>query len=196
MAKILRKVMKVFGSTAGANQIAQFGSLANSTPNFTTDPTVIQALAQYVQGWFAAVVGSNSPAIEDMNALFYLYAYQLSYIMQQGVPEWDPDTTYYKGSIVQDGSGDQFLSTLDTNLNNAPGTIGWFPIGTVGVLNQTIGDNTMPAGQRVNSPSPITLAATTTLNLPGTSIVTVPESVTVPAGSSLIVAPGGSIRVI
>lgn len=119
MAKITRKVQKIFGQTAGLNQIAQFGSLAASTPTYTTDPDTIQALSNYLQGWFGAVVGSNSPAIEDMNALCYLFAYQLAYLMQEGVPEWNSQTTYYTGSVVNDGSGNLYTSLIDTNLNNA-----------------------------------------------------------------------------
>lgn len=119
MAKIVRKPQKIFGSTAGLNQIAQFGSLAAAAPAFTTDPTVIQALSNYLDGWFSAVIGSNSPTIEDMNALFYLFAYQLSYVMQEGVPEWDSATTYYKGSLAQDGASILYISLTDNNLNNA-----------------------------------------------------------------------------
>lgn len=196
MAKIIRKGQRIFGSTAGVNQIAQYGSLANSTPNFTTDPTVIQALSQYLDGWFDAVIGGNSPAIEDMNALCYLFAYQLAYLMQEGIAEWDATTTYFKGSIAQDGSGTEFLSLADNNLNNALAVADWFPVGTVGPLNQTVGNVTMPASQRVVSPSPITLAASSVMNVPSTSIVIVPESLTVPVGASLVVAVGGSVRVI
>lgn len=117
MAKIDRKVMKMFGSAAGPNQIAQFGSLAANAPAFTTDPEVIQQLSNYLTGWNGAVVGSNSPAIEDMNALFYLYAYQLAYIMQMGVPEWNAATTYYEGSVVN-ANGILYVSVQDDNLNN------------------------------------------------------------------------------
>lgn len=119
MAKITRKIAKIFGSSAGVNQIGTFGSLAAGSPAYTTDPTVIQSLANYLTGWFGAVVGGNSPAIEDMNALCYLFAYQIAYVMQEGVPEWDATTTYYIGSLVNNGSGVIYVSLTDTNLNNA-----------------------------------------------------------------------------
>jgi hypothetical protein len=118
MSKILRKVAKIFGSNAGTDQIAQFGSLAAADPTFTTDPIVIQSLSNYLGGWFSGVIGSNSPAIEDMNALCYLYAYQIAYNMQAGVPEWDASTTYYIGSFVSDGNGNLYYSLIDNNLNN------------------------------------------------------------------------------
>lgn len=119
MAKIARKTMQIFGSAAGVGQIAQFGSLAASAPVFTTDPNVIQALANYLGGWFSGVEGANSPAIEDMNALCYLYAYQLAYLYQEGIPEWDTATTYFIGSVAQDGSGNAYSSLTNTNLGNA-----------------------------------------------------------------------------
>lgn len=123
MAKITRKIMKIFGSTAGTNNIAKFGSFAAGTPvrytGAVADPTVIQSLSNWLQGWYGAVVGSNSPAIEDMNAGFFVFAYQLAYLMQEGVAEWDSTTTYYIGSIVNDGTGILYVSLTDTNLGNA-----------------------------------------------------------------------------
>lgn len=117
MAKIIRKNMKIFGSSAGFQQIAQIGSLASGTPMFTTDIDALQALGNYLDGWFDLVLGNNSPAIEDMNGLCYLYAYQLAYVMQAGVPEWNALTTYYIGSFVN-SAGQLFVSITDNNLNN------------------------------------------------------------------------------
>ena len=50
---------------------------------------------------------------------YTLYGYQLAYLMQEGVPEWNADTTYYIGSIVNDGLGNCYRSLTDSNLNNA-----------------------------------------------------------------------------
>lgn len=119
MSKVLRKTQKIFGSTAGFQQIAQFGSLAAAAPVYTTDPDVIQALSNYLQGWFAAAIGANSPAIEDMNAVLYLYAYQLAYLMQEGIAEYDTATTYYTGSLINDGAGNIYISLIDNNVGNA-----------------------------------------------------------------------------
>lgn len=135
MAKIARKTQLAFGSSAGVNQIGQFGSYAAGSVAYTTDPAVIQALSNYLTGWFGAVVGGNSPAIEDMNALCFLFAYQLGYVLQQGVGEWDSGTTYYAGSIVQDagGLGNLYVSLTNTNLNNAlSSTTNWKSIGGSG----------------------------------------------------------------
>ena len=118
MSKILRKTAQIFGSNAGPNQLAKFGSLAAGSPTFSTDPAVIQALSNYLTGWFGAIIGANSPAIEDMNALCFLFAYQLAYGFQAGVAEWDSGTTYYTGSMVNSG-GQLYVSLTDNNLNNA-----------------------------------------------------------------------------
>lgn len=118
MAKITRVVAKIFGSGAGVNQIAQFGSLFAGAPAFTTDPVQVQNLSNWLTGWFAAAIGGNSPAIEDMNAVMYVYAYQLAYLMQAGVAEWDATTTYYTGSLVNDGSGAIYVSRTDGNINH------------------------------------------------------------------------------
>ncbi len=119
MTKIARKTQKIFGSTAGASQIAQIGSLAAAAPVFSTDPDTIQALSNYLTGWFSVVIGSNSPAIEDMNALCFLFARQLAYLFQSGVAEWDTATVYYIGSFASDGVGNIYSSLTDTNTGNA-----------------------------------------------------------------------------
>jgi hypothetical protein len=123
MAKLTRKTQKIFGSTAGANQLAKIGSLANGSParytGSTVDADTIQSLSEYLAGWFSCVVGSNSPAIEDMNALNWLFARQLAYIFQSGIPEYDASTTYYIGSIVNDGFGIPYVSLTDNNTGNA-----------------------------------------------------------------------------
>lgn len=125
MAKLPRANQKIFGVTAGLDQIEKFGSLATGTPEFTTDPEEIQELSNYEEGWFAGVVGNNVPAIEDMNALFYLYSYQLAYIFQAGIPEWNEDTTYFVGSIVN-VEGVLYVSIQNTNLNHAVSDAAWW----------------------------------------------------------------------
>lgn len=125
MGKLARATQLLFGSSAGANQMAKFGSLSAGTPatydGTTITPALIQTLSNYLTGWFGAVVGSNSPSIEDMNALGYLFAYQLAYILQQGIAEYDTGTTYYQGSICTDtgGSGIVYVSLTNSNTGNA-----------------------------------------------------------------------------
>lgn len=121
MSKLLRYTQKIFGSSASNNQISEFGSLQAGSPQrysgSTITPTIVQTLSNYLQGWFGAVEGLNSPAIEDMNAVCFLYAYQLAYLFQQGVAEYDASTTYYTGSLAS-SDGVVFVSRQDNNTGN------------------------------------------------------------------------------
>lgn len=122
MPKLARKSAKLFAenATAQAGGIAQFGSLAAGTPNYSKDPDVIQGLSQYADGWSAAVLGTKSPALEDRNALDYLLSYQQAYIMQHGVPEWISTETYYEHSYVVDSNGELRVSVIDNNTGHDP----------------------------------------------------------------------------
>ena len=122
MAKLQRKTAKLFAEDANAaiGGLAQFGSLASGTPNYSTDPDVIQALAAYKKGWSAAVLGTKSPAMEDRNALDYLLSYQQAYIMQRGIPEYLDTETYYEGSFVSKASGALYVSKVDNNTGHDP----------------------------------------------------------------------------
>lgn len=140
MSRLARYTQQIFGSSAGANQMAEFGSYAASAPltysGATITPAIVQTLSNYLSGWFGAIVGANSPAIEDMNALCYLYAYQLSYVMQLGIAEWDSGTTYYIGSICQDGAGNIYISLTNANLNNAlSSTANWKTMSVKSLVN-------------------------------------------------------------
>lgn len=129
MAKITRKNSLMFGQSAGPLELGVFGSLAAGSIDYSSDPDDIQSLSNYLEGWFAAVVGANSPAIEDMNALCYLFSYQLTYLFQAGVAEWNTSAIYYIGSVVNDGLGNQYVSITDTNTGNAlTDTTKWKPL--------------------------------------------------------------------
>lgn len=51
MAKLPRVKQNIFGSGAGVNQIAQFGSLFAGSPATTTSPAVAQSLSNWLTGW-------------------------------------------------------------------------------------------------------------------------------------------------
>lgn len=136
MPRLPRVLQKIFGSTASAGEIGKFGSLAAGTPETTTDPLEVQSLSNYLGGWYDAVIGNNSPAIQDRNALDFLFARQLAYLFESGVAEWDATTTYYIGNIVN-VSGEIFKSLTDVNLNNNPSNdgINWFCLTQKSSLN-------------------------------------------------------------
>lgn len=129
MAKLTRVFQNIFGVNAGATEIAEFGSLAAGSPLLTSDPIVIQSLANWTDGWFSAILGSNSPCIEDMNAVCYLAFRQLAYLFQAGIAEWDSSTTYYIGSLVN-SSGVIYKSITNANINHAvTDASNWAPLG-------------------------------------------------------------------
>lgn len=134
MAKILRALQKVFGDNVVAtDNIAQFGSLKAGAPQFSKDPSVIQGLNAYLEGWKSAVVNNNAPALQDENALHYLWSRQLAYLFQAGIPEYDTATEYHLGSFVQDG-GVIYRSLQNTNENHSLTDGAWwvpFPAGTI-----------------------------------------------------------------
>lgn len=101
MAKIPRVYQKLFGSTAGPTEIGKFGSLAAGAIAYATTIAEAMELANFEAAWFAAILGNNKPAIEDMNALFYIAFQQVAYCLQAGVPEWNIDTEYCTESLVQ-----------------------------------------------------------------------------------------------
>lgn len=121
MAKIIRKTMTQFGLSGPVSSFGQFGSKEAGTPQTSKDPTVIQQLAAWVNGWQDAVVTANKAAyMEDMNGLCFVLSYMTAYVLQQGIPEWDSGTTYYLNSVVQANNGQWFNSLQDNNLGNAP----------------------------------------------------------------------------
>lgn len=128
--KITRVNQKIFASSAASTELGKFGSLAAGNPETTADPSEIQSLQNFLDGWFSAVIGNNSPAIEDMNSLFYLSFRQIAYILQQGIAEWNAETEYHEGSWASDSNGNLYFSKINNNLNNIlTDENSWAPIG-------------------------------------------------------------------
>ncbi len=130
MAKIQRKNQLIFGGGLSApDNIAEFGSLAAGAPAYSLDPDSIQT-ARYLNAWAAALVnapgGLASPALQDMNALFFLLSRQLAYLFQAGVPEWNSSTVYYLGSWAVDGGGTPYKSLNNDNVGNALTDTNWW----------------------------------------------------------------------
>lgn len=119
------------------NVIGVFGS-ATSTPAYTDSPAVIQNAA-YSNGWASAVIGTNQPCIEDMNSLFYLFSYFITYLSQRGIPEWDSTgNTYYGLNAIVNNSNTNngpigiYVSQAGTSTNNTgllTNPSAWLPLG-------------------------------------------------------------------
>ena len=109
MTRLKRITNKIFGNTASTTgspdtgaEIGQFGSAKAGTYNATADVETIQALPAYEQGWIGAVIPDQQyPTLPEMTGVNKVLSYQTGYLMQEGIPEWDSGTTYYKNSIVK-----------------------------------------------------------------------------------------------
>lgn len=126
MAKLPVALQKIFaGALPPAGNIAQPGSTAGGTPVFSSDPAILQQLAAWANGYAAQLInapsGLSSPVLEELNAILYVLTYQIAYLKQSGIPEWDPSVTYYTNgwALV---AGVPYISKTDANINNNPAT--------------------------------------------------------------------------
>lgn len=120
MAKLPRKTQKIFCSKPTLEkQTSVFGTMKTSDKQYSTDVGTLQSNAAYEQGWKSATIASYKPFMEDFNTLNYINTSQLAYLFQQGIPEWDEATAYYKNSFCS-YNGDLWKSLIDDNLNNTP----------------------------------------------------------------------------
>lgn len=120
MAKLPRKTQKIFCSKpTSENQTSVFGTMKTADKQYSTDVGTLQSNAAYEQGWKSATIASYKPFMEDFNTLNYINTSQLAYLFQQGIPEWDEATAYYKNSFCS-YNGDLWQSLIDDNLGNAP----------------------------------------------------------------------------
>ena len=193
MANLSRKIMKIFGSEAGPNEIAKFGSFAAGSPEYSTDPAIIQELGNYLKGWVAAVDGEDYPALEDMNALQYLFSYQLAYIMQKGIPEYSSDTEYFYGSIVM-SAGLLYVSTDNNNIGNSLTTTKWYSFGSLTSLMSGDGTPDLTITDFIEADP---TDASFTITLPAISTVTRGKKITIKNiaknGNTVTIVGGGDM---
>lgn len=175
MAKINRVLQKIFASSASSDQTGVIGSFAAGAPTTTTDISAVQSLSNYLGGMYSIVLGENAPCIQDLNSLFWLTTYQLAYLMQAGVAEWDAETTYYIGSVVNVG-GNLYVSRTNDNLGNAVTTIAnWRAIDSEMIT--TTSNNQAANSVRIIRVNPVAGSFTQTL----------PPVANVPLGARIIV---------
>ena len=95
MPKLPRILAKIFASNAAEDDIGQFGSALTGSKVLTSDIAQIQALPAYEEGWRGAVISNrNYPTLQETNGVLKNISQQLAYLFQQGLPEWDSETTY------------------------------------------------------------------------------------------------------
>lgn len=108
MATLTRQTQKVFAGSANADQIAVMGSMKTGTPDYQTSLALLQS-AEYQQGWADAILNDKAPYLEEMNGVQYGFSYQLAYLLQEGLPEYDANTAYGLTSIVKVISGNELI---------------------------------------------------------------------------------------
>lgn len=135
MTKFTRKTAKLFGATASpaddataqGPEIGQFGSALIGTYNGTADIDTIQSLPAWSQGFIGAVTPTNQyPPLPEMTGFGKVLSYDLCYLMQQGIAEWDNNTTYYLNNFCAK-NGSIYISNTNSNLNHDPeqDTVNW-----------------------------------------------------------------------
>ena len=128
MAKITRKTAKIFGETASTTgtdpEIGQFGSAKAGTYVGTGDIDTIQGLSAWSNGWIDAVTPTQQfPTLPEMTGVHKVLSYQTAYLLQEGIPEYDANTTYYINSLCKglkaDGNLIIYQSLTNDNTGNA-----------------------------------------------------------------------------
>ena len=119
MPILTRIKQKIFAGSS--SNIGQFGSAQVGTKVLSTNPLTLQNLSNYDYGWDQATLsGKKLPPLEEMNGLFYINTYQLSYLFQEGIPEYESTTEYRINSIVKkSGTTELYKSLTDANIGNA-----------------------------------------------------------------------------
>jgi hypothetical protein len=120
MARLSRVYQKVFASNASNNGV--FGSLQAGNPQTSNDVATLQSLSAFENGWDDAIEqGDKLPPLEEFQGIQYGISYQQAYMLQEGIPEWEANTPYYKGSLAKIISGTSFklyCSLADNNTGN------------------------------------------------------------------------------
>jgi microcystin-dependent protein len=119
MARLTRFYQKIFASGAANNGV--FGSGQDGTKVLSLDLAILQSKPAFLSGWLSAVLGSSKfPPLEEIQSLSYIKTYQLAYLFQEGIPEWETTTTYYDTSLVKKpGTFQVYRSLVNNNTGNA-----------------------------------------------------------------------------
>lgn len=147
MAKITRKNQKIFASNAGANGITEYGTPASGSPSYSTDPDNIQT-TDWETGWSAAALaGSEIPTFQDFNGIHYTLSYNVAYLLQEGIAEWNTATEYHQNSIVKKtGTYELYGSKTNNNTGNAlPSQADNTDWQYLGALDTSVTNNGTPA---------------------------------------------------
>lgn len=119
--RIQRQTQKIFGGNAAIDELAVFGSMNTGNPIYTDNIETLQSSA-YEEGWSAAIAANEAPWLEELNGVQYGLSKQILYNHQEGVAEYDENTTYFIGSwckgIDEEGNRKLYESLADNNIGH------------------------------------------------------------------------------
>lgn len=118
MAKLARVTQKIFAGNAQPTDTAVFGTMKTQAPQYTGDIAQLMSNPAFLQGWGSAVEENFAPFMEEMTGVQKVFSQQIAYLLQDGIPEYDPGTTYYIGSVVRSGNS-WYESIVDNNTGSA-----------------------------------------------------------------------------
>lgn len=128
LPRVYQKIFGELADTTTPKRIAQFGSVVSGDPLLTGNIETIQALVNWSNGWVGSTVTDRRyPTAEETTGVNKVLSQQLAYLLQKGIPEWDPDTTYYADNCYCQYGGKIWISRADNNTDNTPddGSIYW-----------------------------------------------------------------------
>ena len=127
--RFTRYYHKLFASNATSSPTGItgiFGSDKTGAKIYSSNPEAIQSYNAWAQGWVGAIkADTKSPAMEDMNSVLFNLSYQLCYLLQAGVPEWNTATTYHQYQFCSSG-GKLYISKQNTNIAHAVTETSWW----------------------------------------------------------------------
>lgn len=123
MATLSRVTGKVFGGNAPLDEIGVFGSAKAGNPTNSQDVATIQSGTAYEEGWGSGIVTSNNfPPMEEVTGVLKTLSYQICYLLQEGIPDYDIGTNYSNKSVVKLVNGNEvalYVSLQNDNIGNS-----------------------------------------------------------------------------
>lgn len=152
MAKLPRVTQKIFAQNSDTNDVTVFGTAKNGNDAvFTKDISQIMNSDAFSQGWGSATLTDDAPFQEDMNGVQLALSQQLAYFFENGMPEWDENTTYYANTSFCQVNGVWYQSLTDNNIGNNPvnDTTNWYKI-DLDKLNPDLSNLSIPGLDKLN----------------------------------------------
>ena len=122
MAGLPRVIQRIFGTSYASSptgNIAQPGSTAGGTPVYSSDLNVLQALSAWIQGLAPQCVGTQSPVLQEQNAILFTITQQLQYLLTRGVADWITGEVYNLQDYCK-RNGQLYVSLIDGNTGQDP----------------------------------------------------------------------------